>query len=227
MREMVLNHSSLSGFSQERVVEHLRDIASGMADLFDKRVTVLELRTIKPVQEIECVAGQSFFDAILSLGNAGANEEFLFFMSLTTTVPLLDGIAKVVENRFHSCENIELPPAEGMPLLLCALTDWVAVGFPGEPWDSDSLTVTFDELLPNASLVRVTETVDNLTRSVHAISISERHTIRIRKDLDLANLWVRRLEAFPDLLFGPDVELQIAELHTDHSRTIINRLAEL
>ena len=32
----------------------------------------------------------------------------------------------------------ELPPEDGEPLVLCAITDWIAVGFPSDPvWDSD------------------------------------------------------------------------------------------
>ena len=135
MREMILNHSSLPGFSYHQALEHLRDIAVGMADLVDRGVTILVFRTTKPVQDIECVVGQSLFDAFLALKAAGSVEEFRFFLSLTTKSPILHEVGEEVVNRFLACEETELPLDAGLPLLLCALTDWVAVGFPKPPWD--------------------------------------------------------------------------------------------
>lgn len=227
MREMVLNHASLLGFTHYQVLRNLKDVAVGMAVLVDSGIALLAFRTTKPVQEIQCAAGRSLFEAFLSLREMGAMEEFRFFMSLTTKTPILAGVGEDIESRFLTCQERVLPPADGVPLLICALTDWIAVGFPRAPWDCDLITVTFDELLPNEETISVCENVDNLTRSDHATLIHARHVARIQTDLNLSTLWERREAAFPRLSFGPDVEAQIADLHPAHGRTIINRLLEL
>ncbi|MCY4463539.1 MAG: hypothetical protein OXC26_24570 [Albidovulum sp.] len=69
---------------------------------------------------------------------------------------LCDAEEKVV-NRLHACVETELSLEDGKPLLLCALTDWVLVGFPKPPWDRDVVTVKFDELLPDETINNVTE----------------------------------------------------------------------
>lgn len=227
MRELVLNHASLSGFTRHQAQRNLRDVAAGMAHLVDKGVTASTFRTTKPIQEIQCAAQLSLFDVLLSLRSAGAIEEFRFIMSLATKTPILTEVDGQVENRFLACEEIALPPEDGIPLLLCALTDWVAVGFPKTPWDDDIVTVEFDELLPNGTTNSVIENIDNLSKGEHAIRISARHTTKNQARVELNTLWERREAAFPNLSLGPDVEAQIANLHPAHGRTIINRLAEL
>ena len=227
MREMVLNHASLPGFTHHQALDNLKGIATGMAHLVEDGVTLLAFRTTKPVQEIQCVAGRSLFEAFLSLREVGAVEEFRFFMSLTAKTPILAGVGDNVGSRFLACEETTLPVEDGRPLLLCALTGWIAVGFPKVPWDCDLVTVKFDELLPNDEINTVEEKVDNLTRAEHSGVIRERHTARVQTGLDLSTLWERRDAAFPSLTFGPDVERQIGNLPPAHGQTIMNRLAEL
>ena len=173
------------------------------------------------------MAEGSLFEAFLSLRRAGAVEEFRFFMSLTAKTPILAGVGEDVESRFLACEETALSEEDGKPLLLCALTDWIAVGFPKAPWDCDLVTVRFDELLPNEETVSVEEKVDNLTRAQHSTVIRERHVAKVQTGLELTTLWERREDAFPSLTFGPDVETQIGNLQSAHGYTIINRLTEL
>ena len=82
-------------------------------------------------------------------------------------------------------------------------------GFPSAPgWDHDCLAVSFNELLPDDSIEETSETIDNLPRSVHALSICEhRHAILLRCQSPSA-LWERREEAFLNLIFGPDVKIE-------------------
>ena len=228
MREMVLNHASLSGFTSKlEVTQLLKDTADGMAILVENDVTVPILRTYKPEQEIVCIEGFSLFDAYVSLVHAGEKDNFSFLMGLSSKSPLLKDISEEFADRMITCELADLPPEDGAPILLCALTEWVAVGFPKELWDNDQLNVRFEELLPDETFETVEKKIDNLTRSSHANSIAERHQLQIRSSLNLHTLWKYRKSAFPNLIFGPDVETQLTKLPLELSYTVLNRLGEL
>ena len=106
---------------------------------------------------------------------------------------------------------------------MCAITDWIAVGFPSNSiWNNDLLTVRFNELLPDESFEERAEKIDNLTRLVHAYSIYERHDTNLLWNQSPSELWQSRQYIFPNLVFGPDVALPL-ELF----RTVVNRLKEL
>ncbi len=114
------------------------------------------------------------------------------------------------------------PPEDGEPLVLCAITDWIAVGFPSDPvWDSDRLAVSFSELLLDESIEETSETIDNLARSVHARLICERHRAAFLLQSPSA-LWEQREKAFPNLVFGPDVEMP-----SEFFGPIVRRLTDL
>ena len=105
---------------------------------------------------------------------------------------------------------------------LCAITDGIAVGFPSNGWDRDQLTVRFNELSDDDIILEASETIDNLTRIAHARSICERHRDVLRQCKNFAELWENRTIAFPHLVFGPDVEVNAADL-----QTVINKLTSL
>ena len=99
----------------------------------------------------------------------GARDQSLFIMKLSEKAPLLSGLAPEVTDRFRVCEAKALPPDDGAPLVLCAVTDAICVGVPSEPvWDRDRLPLDFQELLPDGGFADAHEEIDNLTRSVHA-----------------------------------------------------------
>ncbi len=103
------------------------------------------------------------------------------FMKLSEKSPLLSGLASEITDRFRMCEARTLPPDDGAPLVLCAVTDAICVGMPSEPvWDRDRLPVDFEELLPDGRFADAREEIDNLTRSVHAGPIVDRHRTRLR-----------------------------------------------
>ena len=227
MREMVLNHASLTGFAKQEVVDNLRDVAAGMAQLVKNGVTGAVLRTSKPIQDISCLPGCSLFNAFLFLRESDGIDEFRFLMSLAARTPILEGLGESVESQFLACEATEMPVEDGTPLLLCALTDWVAVGFPKLQWDRDEVTVMYEELLPDDTTITVSEKIDNLSRAEHADPIYMRHLSRARLNVTLRDFWDRRETLFPRLLFGPDVRQQIRNLRPELGQTIINRLSEL
>jgi hypothetical protein len=225
---MVLNHASLRASDQHTVVNYLKDVAVGMSTLVRDGVVQKLLRMSQSIYETHCHADWSLFDACQELQRSGARDEYVFFMSLSAKVPLLSDAGCDVADRFLACEAKTLPPGDGEPLVLCAITDGIAVGFPSDPiWDRDQLAVDFDELMLDESLIEASEMVDNLTRSVHALPICERHRADIRQFNDFAELWRTRKEAFPNLAFGPDVERQVQVLNPAVLSAVVKRLASL
>ena len=179
--------------------------------------------------EIGCPGDRSLNEAYRELRQRGERDASAFLMSLSSKAPLLSEVEQAVESRFRGCEEATLPPDDGAPLLLCALTNAVAVSMPSEPaWDHDRLTVTFIELLPDDRFADAAEPIDNLARCVHSGPIIDRHRKHLRLACsNTAEMWSRRADLFPHLTFGPDVEDHLARLNPGLLPTLVNRLADL
>lgn len=228
MREMVLNHASLDSPDQHTAVDWLTDLAVGMAQLVSENISERSLRSSQSLYEIFCLPELSLWDVILELRARRARDEHLFLVRLSTKVPLLSDIGHEVVDRFRACEAKTLPPKDGEPLVLCAITDGISVGFPSDPvWDQDQVTVCFNELLPDGSIQEASELIDNLTRSAHALPICERHLADLRQFANSAELWERREEAFPNLVFGPDIERNLTTLDSSTLPIVVKRLVSL
>lgn len=231
MRELVLNHASLKSAGEHESLAWLEDLAKGVTALVGAGVTRKALRMQRWPQAMDWLDGRSLHDAYLLLlkGGGRARESAAYLLGLSAKAPLLSGVASEVRDRFLRCEEKTLPGVDGEPLVLCALTDAIAVGFPSEPvWDRDRLCIVFLELLRDGTFEDAQEDIDNLTRSAHAGRIIERHRGRLRRQcLDSADLWTRRKQVFSHLTFGPDVEDHLAKLNPGLLSTLVNRLAEL
>ena len=228
MREMVLNHASLASSDRHTAVEWLKDMTVGMAQLVNENIAELSLRSCQSLYETFCLPEWPLWDAIQELRVGGARDEYLFLVRLSTKIPLLSDIGHDVADRFRACEAKTLPSKDGEPLVLCAITDGIAVGFPSDPvWDRDNVTVSFNELLPDENIQEASETIDNLTRFAHAQPICERHRANLRGFANSAALWESREEAFPNLVFGPDVEGNLTTLNRSALPIVIKRLVSL
>lgn len=225
MREMALNHAAVWAPKSNRkeISEWLRDVATGISQLVENKVVEKVLRTSQQLHETLCLRDLSLFAAIIELGRSGYPEECGFLMGLLSKTPLL----RDIEDRFHACEFLacegqKLSSEDGDPLVFCAVTDGVAIGFPSAPhWDRHQVTVRFKELLPDESIEEASEKIDHLARSTHADPICKRHRARhLHKILESNNpvgyLWDKRQEIFPNLIFGKDVK--------NHLRTSSNQL---
>ena len=202
---MVLNHASLMSPDRHTALSWLKDLAVGMAQL--QRIAQSSLRTHLPIHEINITSNLSLFDAFIELKRGGAREESVFLMRLTAKFPLESEILPEVRDRFLACEGQKMPSEDWKPLVMCVITNWIAIGFPSIPdWDKDQLKVDFNELLPDGSIEEASETIDNLARSSHANSICERHRVAFFEHQDSSVVWAQRDELFPNLFFGPDVE---------------------
>lgn len=181
--------------------------------------------------EIECPKGRTLHEAYLLLLKRGgrARECAAFLLGLSAKTPLLSDVSRQVRDQFLACEARTPPPEDGAPLVFCAVTDAIAVSVPSEAvWDRDRISVPFHELLPDGTLGHAEEEIDNLARSAHAGPIGDRHREGLRlRCSDSADLWSRRAQVFPHLIFGPDVQGHLTELNPGWLSTLVSRLADL
>lgn len=227
-REMVLNHASLWVGDRTDAIDFLKGAVSGIAQLVKEGVVERVLRTNRSSTEVLCAKDFSLFDATQELRGSGARDEYLFLVRLTTKTPLQSGIREEVEQRFLGCETLDLQPEDGAPLLLCALAHSVAIGLPShEDWDRDRVTVRFEELLPDDTFSLESEDIDHLARAAHAAPICARHRRLLRAGLRPDELWAKRQEVFPNLVFGSDVEGHLAKLRARLFHTVVNKLGQL
>ena len=169
----------------------------------------------------------SLGEAYEDLRRSGHRDEYGFLARLSIKAPLLHEIGEQIKDRFLACEAKTLPPGDGDPLVLCAMDDGIAVGFPSaSTWDRDRVTVRFNEMLPDQTIVEASEEIDQLTRPAHADPICERHRERLLAGSDPSTLWENRETVFPKLTFGPDVENNFKEQAHLFS-TIVGKLVDL
>ena len=233
MRELVLNYASIAAADQSTAIDWLEDIAKGMSSLFLKQVVQNTLRTSRPLQEIYYRGNCSLWELILALRQQGLVEEHRFLMRSSVKSPLENELEEDIKDRFLSCEGKTFPPPAGDPLVLCAISDGIAVSFPSDSvWDRNLIKVDFYELKDDGSgevsEEETFEEIDNLARSDHAPPIYERHRRSLRGQItSYVELWNNRKQAFPNLLFGPDIEGHLAKLNTGDLGTIVGKLASL
>ena len=145
---MILNHASLVPCGRDEAVAWLADTACGMAMLVEHGAAAASLRMCRAVHEIRCSPDRSLFDAYQDLRRRGALEEYRFLMRLSTKSPLLRDVGAHSADRFLRCEEKTLPEEDGAPLLLCAVTDAIAVSLPSEPaWDAGMLSTVVNRLM--------------------------------------------------------------------------------
>ena len=209
MREMVLNHTSLRHPDRYTAVEWLTGMAAGMLELHKNGV-------VEPTLSMSQMPGWPLFDVCQAL----PQDKCVFIMELFDKSRLLNGVdedTKGCEVAGGEGEAQMLSSQDSAPLILCAHTNAIAVGFPSEPvWDCDRITVNGES----------PQTIDNLTRSDHARKIWERHRAGLRFE-NGAELWMAREEAFPHLKFGLDVKGHLEELDAAALQTVNRRLESL
>lgn len=223
MREMVLNHASLQAPDRHTAVEWLKGMVTGMVVLANEDVVQKTLWMSQSEYETRFMPEWSLWTAFQELQRGGAQYEherrFIIELLDKRSRPLSD-----IDRGTGRCEVVGvggevkmLSPKDSAPLKFCADTNAIAVGFPSGIWDCDQVTVNGEA--PNP--------VDNLTRSVHARAICERHRAALPQPKNFAELWETRRDRFPCLEFGLDVERQLARLDTAVLRTVIKRLESL
>ena len=233
MRELVLNDASIAAADQRTAMDWLADIAKGMSSLVVKKVVQNTLRTSRPLQAIHYRGNNSLWEIILALKQHGLREEYLFLMRSSVKTPLTNQLEQGIKDRFLACGGRTFPSPAGNSLVLCAISDGIAVSFPSDSvWDRNLIKVDFYELKDDGSgevsEEETFEEIDNLARSGHTPPIYERHRQSLRGQITSAEgLWDNRKQAFPNLLFGPDTEDHLTKINTGDLGTIVGKLASL
>ena len=138
MRELVLNDASIAAADQRTATDWLVDIAKGMSSLVIKQVVQNTLRTSRPLQEIYYRDNSSLWEVILALRQRGLVDEHRFLMRSSVKSPLTNELEQSVKDRFLACEGRTFPSPTGNSLVLCAISDGIAVSFPSDSvWDKN------------------------------------------------------------------------------------------
>ena len=226
---MVLNHASLVVNDHYEAMSLLKDVVEGMTYLIDKNVVEQTLRTsAKQSSAIYNLLIGKLYD----FDDAEFRDTRKFLLSLSTKSPLLRDVDNHYKDRFKGCEyvshtsqyKLKLTPEEGAPLVLCAVTNWIAVGIASKNWDCERIVVHFKELKDDSSIGQVSERINNLTRSHHASAIYKTHYNKIQSALTVATFWEERNSAFPYLLFGCDVKAHIQNINAGELSVLVSKL---
>ena len=185
-----------------------------------------------PLSEINCSPGNTLLDTLQVMRHSGNYEEFQYFFSLAQKVPLISELHKELRDRMLACESTSIPHPNGEPLVLCAISGNIAIGFPSNGvWDRNRIMVEFEELLSDGAIAAASERIDNLTRFAHAASISARHRqsriYLLRQSKRIDELWALLPAVFAHLKFAPGVEQNLRKINSGHLSTLLSRLAEL
>ena len=162
MREMILNHSSVRRATKYLAESMLADLCIGMTALVQARCTAAILRSSVNIHEITISDGSTMFDVAQQLRLSGKRDEFLFFIRLSTKVPITKDVQTEFVEKFNRCEAVGLPAEDGEPLLFCALFNGVSISFPRKILEPDQLRIGFYELQIDGSLDEISDSIDNL-----------------------------------------------------------------
>ena len=88
MREMVLNHVSLSTVEWHDALKFLPGLADGMASLVRGGAAQSTLRMSRSLHENYWPGQRSLFDAFRQIRREGARDQSLFLMKLSEKAPL-------------------------------------------------------------------------------------------------------------------------------------------
>ena len=197
-----------------------------MAALVCAAVAEKALRMCLDMSNVWCRPGFSLFDACQSL-RLHDRDAYLFLMALSQKVPITHGLGSETKDRLLACESLHPSAMGGEPLLLCAISDCIAVGFPSAlDWDRDRVHVVFQQLLPDGELETAEDDIDNLTRPLHADAIRRRERERRGAGTTAEEVWARRGQSFPGLVFGPEVEEHL-KAHARLLPQIVGKLVAL
>jgi hypothetical protein len=147
MREMILNHASVKSPDLEIATSFLREIVIGIAELVRAKHCSPVILSHHPLYEIMVTEGLSVSDVLHQLKEEGFKDEYIFFLRLNNKAPFIDELEYDIRNRLLGCQAIDLSIDDGAPLILCAQTDAVEIGFPSDAlWDQDRVVIHWEEI---------------------------------------------------------------------------------
>jgi len=233
MREWVLNHSSVAPTDRHDAIAWLRDLTGAMSQLYLAKIAGHSLRSFVLFSDLECSDGSAFPDPAVAFFEARLFEEGRWWRRVQTKFPADIGLHNDIKDRLKLCEAtgcqpITMSQIDGAPLLLGAFIDGISISFPSaQIWRQDELIVRYDELVEDAGFIERYDSVDNLSEISHIAPILERHLHEIRNVRSFTELWQRRDDIFPDLLFGQDFGSYLKRINGGLLRKVVRTLGVL
>lgn len=146
MREFVFNEASLATHyaCDADAVVALDGIVRGIARLVSAGVADKSLRASRPLHEIAVAPGLDLFHlAQIALSNPLTKSSAILFLKISHRIPIDDGLDPDMLTHLRLADLITPVTSGATALVLCALSDWIALGFPTEPrWDVDLLALS-------------------------------------------------------------------------------------
>lgn len=233
MREWVLNHSSVTPDDPRVALTWLRELTKAMSDLYLDKIAGHSLRSFVLFADLRCSDGSPVPDPAVAFFEARLFEEGRWWRRMQTKYPADVGLHEDIKDRLKLCEAtgcdpISMSRLDGAPLLLCAFIDGISISFPAAPlWQQSELIVRYDELNEDGGFDERCDRVDNLGGLAQVDAIRDRHVDEVRNVRSFTELWRGRLDAYPDLLFGPDFEMYLKRINGGLLRKVIRTLGAL
>ena len=218
MRDLVLNHASLTPPTSHDAISWLHEIVTCIAYLGKKRVTSGKAIRVGDfatgwLDQILCEDGSRVIvDSQLGREKARRlrrlRERSLEFEVDTELASRLRGCEAT------GCPSINLNPNDGKPLLLAAFIRGIAISYPShQTWTNDRLRVKFEELSENGIVQERSIDLDNLSDRTNVKSIANRHQDQLRLDATTPDeFWRTKDVAYPHLKFGVDFKGHLAKV---------------
>ena len=233
MRDLVLNHASLTPPTSHAAIDWLNEIVKCIAYLGKKQVTSGDAIRVGAsatgwLDQIQCEDGSR----VVVDSQLGRDESIR--LRRLGERSLEYEIDAELASRLRGCEAtgcipVDLNQDHGTPLLLAAFIRGIAISYPSHPtWENDRLRVKFEELSESGGLQGKSIDIDNLSGRKDARSISDRHQDHMRRSASTPDeFWRTKDVAYPHLKFGRDVKEQLAKVNRARFPDAMRNLATL
>ena len=233
MRDLVLNHASLTPPTSHAAIDWLNEIVKCIAYLGVKQVTSGQAirvgdTAIGWLDQIQCEDGSR----VVVDSQLGRDE--LRRLRRLRERSLEYQVDAELASRLRGCEATGCTPVDlnqdnGTPLLLAAFIRGIAISYPLHPtWENDRLHVKFDELSESGEVHDNSIDLDNLSCRTNAKSIADRHQEHLRRDASTPDeFWKTKDAAYPHIKFGKDVKEQLSNINHGKFRVVTRNLATL
>lgn len=232
MRDLVLNHASITPPTSHDAINWLNEIVKCIAYLRKKKVSSREAIRVGDsaagwLDQILCQDGSRVVDSQLG------REEARLLRRLRERSLEYEVDAELA-SRLRGCEatgcpSINLNPNDGKPLLLAAFIRGIAISYPSHPtWENDRLRVKFEELSETGRVQVSSIDIDNLSRLSHAKSIANRHQEHLRHHSTTPeDFWQTKDVVYPNLSFSMDFKGHLSKVDRARFPDAMRNLATL
>lgn len=224
MREAVLNSEGLSVqfASREDALDALDSVATGLLFLSTHKHIARHLWMKEQPYAVAVCNETSLTDLFRDyLGRS--KDKARFMLQLATRCPIDDGVEAVDLGDFLDEEVDGLPQCTD--LLWCAISGTkLSVSLsPNDDWHRNPLSL---RLIREGGLSRTVD-VENVFSLESAQDTADRLNVAELTNISPDELWNRRADLFPSLVFGLDVEKQLNALGSDVFASAVSRLVDL